>query len=77
MQDQPGKQDNLKAIREQLVHGWRITVQSVLKSIGTQEARHYIAKLRRDPELNIADEWVTRNGKRFKEYFLRKEQKAA
>jgi len=68
---------NLKAIREQLIRGWRITVQSVLQSVGTQEARTYIAILRKDPELKIKDRWISKNGKHFKEYFLDVHQKVA
>jgi len=62
-------QNNLKAIKGQLLRGWRVTVKSILQSIGTQEARHYIAKLRRDPELKIKDRWISKDGKRFKEWF--------
>lgn len=63
-------QTNLKAIKGQLLRGWRVTVKSILQSIGTQEARHYISKLRRDPDLKVKDRWVNKDGKRFKEYYL-------
>lgn len=65
-------QNNLKAIRAQILRGWRVTVKSILQSVGTQEARHYIAKLRRDPELAIKDRWVSKDGKRFKEWWHEK-----
>jgi hypothetical protein len=62
--------DNKKRIKAELLSGKRITVQSVLKTIGTQELRTYIPILRREDELDIATEWILKNGKRFKEYFL-------
>ena len=76
MEKQINSENNLKAIRTQLQRGWRITVQSVLSSVGTQELRHYISILRRE-DLNIKSEWVSKNGKHFKEYYLVKEQKVA
>jgi hypothetical protein len=68
---------NVHQIKEQLLAGRRITVRSILKSVGTPELRHYIPIIRRRFDIDIATEWVTRNGKRFKEYFLRKQEKAA
>jgi hypothetical protein len=62
---------HLKAIKDELLTGKRITVQSVLKSIGTQELRTYIPRLRREFGLNIDTVWVTRAEKRFKEYFIK------
>jgi hypothetical protein len=61
---------HLKAIKEELLAGKRITVQSVLKTIGTQELRTYIPRLRREFGLLIETKWISSNGKRFKEYFL-------
>lgn len=62
---------NQKAIEAQLVAGRRISVISVLQSVGTLELRTYLSKIRR--KLSIADEWVTLpNGKRHKEYYLSK-----
>lgn len=64
------KERNIKAIKEQLEAGRRLTVLSVLHSIGTLELRYYIARLRKT--MQIADEWKSKNGKRFKEYYLNK-----
>ena len=61
---------NIIKIRCQLESGWRITVQSVRKSVGTQELRHYIPIIRKRFELPVSSVWVKRKGKRFKEYFL-------
>lgn len=69
--------NNTKMIIEQLLAGRRITVQSVRKSVGTQELRHYIPIIRTDFGLIIDTEWKQKNGYRYKEYFLRKEQKVA
>jgi hypothetical protein len=60
---------NEALIKQQLLAGKRITVLSVLKSVGTIEARHYLSIIRR--ELPVSSEWVTKNGKRFKEYFIK------
>lgn len=60
----------LEQIKQQLEAGRRITVQSVLRSVGTQELRHYIPIIRRTYQLNISSQWLNKNGKRFKEYFL-------
>jgi hypothetical protein len=62
-------QNNLKAIKGQLLRGWRVTVKSILQSVGTYEGRHYLSILRRDPDLIVKDEWVNKDGKRFKVYF--------
>lgn len=61
---------NQKAILDQLLAGRRISTLTVLKSIGTSELRHYLAIIRKT--VNVSDEWVERNGKRFKEYFIKK-----
>jgi hypothetical protein len=53
--------------------GRRITVQSVLKSVGTQELRHYISIIRREQDFKITTTWVSKKGKRFKEYFIEKQ----
>ena len=70
-------ESNVTIIRDQLLSGRRITVQSVLRSVNTQELRHYIPIIRRRFGIAIQSEWVERKGKRFKEYFLKKEEKAA
>ena len=63
-------ESNIIQIRHQLEAGKRITVQSVLRSVGTQELRTYIPKIRRRYHLSVVSQWVERKGKRFKEYFL-------
>lgn len=63
-------QSNIIQIRQQLESGRRITVQSVLKSIGTQELRTYIPQIRRKFKLAIVAEWTEANGKRFKQYYI-------
>ena len=68
-------ESNLIQIRKQLESGQRITVQSVLSSIGTQELRTYIPKLRRKFNMTIIGEWVERNGKHFKEYYTIRDTK--
>jgi len=57
-------------IKHQLEQGQHITVQSVLRSIGTQELRTYVPILRRKFNLNIGSRWMESRGKRFKEYYL-------
>ena len=62
--------NNQKLIKEELLSGKRISVLSVLKTVQTIEARHYIAALRREG-MDIKDEWVTApGGKHYKEYWL-------
>lgn len=65
----PQNQNNLELIRQQLEAGRIITVQSVLRSVGTQELRHYISKLRNEG-LDIQSKWVTRGEKHFKTYWI-------
>jgi hypothetical protein len=62
---------HMKSIKEQLLAGKRITVQSVLKSIGTQELRTYIPRFRREFGMIIDTNWLYRDGKKFKEYFIK------
>jgi|GEM_PF-3405555 len=77
METQQNHGSNLAAIKDQLERGWRISVQSVLHSVGTQELRHYISILRREPGIHIESVWTTAdNGKRFKEYFIAKPKAA-
>jgi len=73
LNDHPNKSQNLKEIKALFEAGKTLTVVSVLRDVGTIELRHYVAVLRKDME--IKDKWVKRNGKRFKEYWLRKEVK--
>ncbi|WP_158993421.1 hypothetical protein [Mucilaginibacter sp. L196] len=63
--------DHLSQIRQLLLDGKRLTVQSVLKIVGTQELRTYIPILRKHHSLDIDTVWVVKNEKRFKEYFIR------
>jgi hypothetical protein len=70
MENLKNETKNIKAIEEQLKAGRRLTVISVLHSVGTLELRYYIAKLRKT--MPIADQWQSKNGKRFKEYYLAK-----
>lgn len=63
------KNDNLTLIRNLLLEGLRITSISVLKSIGTTEVRHYLSILRKEG-LTIKDNWLEKDGKRFKEWYL-------
>lgn len=71
MNQQANHDTNLTLIRAQLLAGKRISVMSVLKSVGTLELRHYISELKRNSDLVIAGEWTCRNNKRFKEYYLK------
>lgn len=61
---------NEKAILEQLLRGDRISNITVLNTVSTTEIRTYIARIRKT--LKVSDEWVTKNGKRFKEYFIKR-----
>jgi hypothetical protein len=66
------KASELEQIKCLLLDGKRLTVQSVLRLVHTQELRTYITILKRNPHsLDIDTEWKERNGKRFKEYFLK------
>ncbi len=66
------KQNYHDEIKRQLISGREITVQSVLRSVGTQELRHYISALKKEG-LVICSTWISRNGKHFKKYWLDKE----
>lgn len=65
-------ESHLQAIKQQLEAGMRITVQSVRRTIGTQELRTYIPQLRRQYGMIIDTAWVVKDGARYKDYFLRK-----
>ena len=65
---------NTNRIKDQLLAGRRITVQSILKTVGTQELRHYIPIIRKRFNLVIDSVWVEKKGKRFKEYFLKHDE---
>lgn len=58
-------------IRKELEKGYIITVLSVLKSCKTMELRSYVAALKKSG-MKIRSEWVKKNGKHFKQYFLAK-----
>lgn len=62
------KNDNLTKIRKMLDDGIVLTHFNVLDLIGTTEIRHYIAKIRK--EIKVRDKWVSRNGKRWKIYWI-------
>jgi SWI/SNF-related matrix-associated actin-dependent regulator 1 of chromatin subfamily A len=68
---------NIQQIKRQLLAGRRITVQSILRSVGTQELRHYIPIIRRRFDLQVETIWIEKKGKRFKEYFIKQNQKVA
>lgn len=71
MESQDNKIKNMEAIKDLLNAGLKISVISVLESVGTIELRHYIAILRK--EMRIADKWVkSPDGKRYKEYWIKK-----
>lgn len=58
------------AILAQLLAGKRISVLTVLQSVGTSELRHFISIIRSDG-LPVADERIKRgDGVWYKEYFL-------
>jgi hypothetical protein len=56
-----------------LKNGYHLTSIGVLNLLGTTEIRSRIAELRK-AGYNIQDRWVERNGKRFKEYYIPKEE---
>lgn len=60
---------DLAAIKAELVSGKRITVDSVIETVGTHELRTYIPRLRKEG-LEIDTEWINGKKKRYKEYFL-------
>ena len=66
--------NNKSKIKALLLSGAKITVLSVLRMVNTIEARHYIAALRKEG-MNIQDEWVKKNGKQFKTWWLSTEPK--
>ncbi len=59
-------------IKEQIKNGFEagktLTVLDALNQFRTIELRKYVSMLRKEG-LNIQDRWVSKNGKRFKEYF--------
>lgn len=63
--------DQLSQIKQLLIDGKRLTVQLVLRLVGTQELRTYIPILRKQHGLDIDTVWVVKNNKRFKEYYLK------
>lgn len=63
------KNDNLSKIRVLLMSGAKLTSITVLRLIGTTEIRHYLSKLRREG-LAIKDQWLERDGKRFKTWWI-------
>jgi hypothetical protein len=77
MQNLDNNESNIYQIRDLLLSGRVLTVQSVRRAVGTQELRHYIPVIRTRFELKVDSKWVCKNGKRFKQYWLRIEQKVA
>lgn len=69
MNDQQNKSDNLTRIRFFLKGGARITSLLILRHVGTTEVRHYLSILRKEGML-IKDNWIEKDGKRFKEWYL-------
>lgn len=67
---QPHKTDNLSRIRSLLESGKKLTSITVLFEIGTTEIRHYLSKLRKEGMI-IKDRWIEKDGKHFKEWFLK------
>lgn len=57
-------------VKEQLLNNRRVTVISILNSVGTTEGRKIISRLKSEG-MSIASEWVRKGKKRFKEYFLK------
>jgi hypothetical protein len=64
----------LKAIREMLFKGRKLTVAGVFNEVKTLELRKFISVLRNDEGLNIAGVWTKGDsGKHYKVYSLIKE----
>ncbi len=61
----------LEQIKKLFLAGKKLTVQSVLKLVHTQELRTYVPILRRDHGMQIESQWVYHNSKKFKVYFLK------
>lgn len=72
---EPGKlevtESQLQQIKKLFLAGKKLTVQSVLKLVHTQELRTYVPILRRDHGMAIESQWVHHNSKKFKVYFLK------
>lgn len=64
------KESQLKQIKDLFLAGKKLTVQSVLKVVHTQELRTYVPILRRDHGLQIESQWVYHGSKKFKVYYL-------
>jgi len=60
--------DIKEQIKNGLEAGKTLTVLDALNQFRTIELRKYVSMLRKEG-LNIQDRWVSKNGKRFKEYF--------
>lgn len=57
-----------KLILAQLMAGQRITTQTVLKSLGTTEARLFVSRIRKT--VNVESVWINNGEHRYKEYFI-------
>jgi len=60
-------------IQELLAAKQRISVKTTWRETGTTELRYYVALLKKEG-LDILSEWVTKEGNRFKEYWLAPEK---
>lgn len=64
---------NMTAIKGLLEKGIKLTVMSCFEAVSTYELKHYVYLLKKHYSMNILSSWVTGNdGKRFKEYWLKK-----
>lgn len=59
----------MEGIKKCFEMGGRLTVQQAFWRFHTTELRKIICRLKK-AGMNIADEWKTENGYRFKEYWL-------
>jgi hypothetical protein len=65
------KESQLAQIKALFLAGKKLTVQSVLKLVHTQELRTYVPILRRDHGMQIDSQWVHHGSKKFKVYYLK------
>ena len=68
----PKRKHNNVLIIEYLLKGSSLTVIKALTMFRTVELKHYICKLRKLGFV-ISDKWKSREGKNFKEYYIKKE----
>lgn len=62
---------NMKLIYDKLVAGEKLTVASVQRTVGTTELRHYIAKIKKNYNVEINSEWVHDSERQWKIYSLK------